>query len=374
MKKKRILEVINGFGYGGIRAFIMNYLTYIDRERFEVDIYAFGCDSSPFTEQVKDLGANIYFEPENNVRKPFRFISNLDKFIKSHRPYDVVHAHCNMASAWVLMAAKKNNVMVRISHSHSTVHFYGGIAKKIYTKLRLKIIDKYATRKLACGQLAGECMFGKSSNFDIIANGIDINKFYVKKQAGIAKLKRQLNIPDNVRVYANVTRMDFGKNHLFAVEVFREIHKIDPLAIFVYGGVTPPMQSTVELVKAKIREYGLDEFCRYTGPLMNVENLYHLSDAWIYCSTFEGLPFGPIELQAAGIPVLVSDVITKEIDLGLGLVKFLPLDKPYLWSETAVKSAKRIIPKEEITTAFQKHQFDIKQSVKLLENIYEGKP
>lgn len=372
MKKKRVLEVINGFGYGGIRAFIMNYLTYIDQKRFEVDIYAFGCDSSPFTEQVKDLGANIYFEPENNAKKPIKFISDLDKFIKSHGTYDVVHAHCNLTSAWVLIAAKRNNVAVRISHSHSTNHFYGGIAQKIYSKLRLRIIDKYATKKLSCGQLAGECMYGKGSDFDIIANGINIDKFQVKNQKGIEQLKQQLNIPDNVRVYANVTRMDHQKNHLFAVEVFREIHKIDPSAIFVYGGVTPSMQSTVELVKAKIQEYGLNEFCRYTGPLMNVENLYHLSDAWIYCSASEGLPFGPIELQAAGIPVLVSDVITKEIDMGLGLVMFLPLDKTYLWAETAVNSAKRSIKQEDIVTAFQQHQFDIKQSVKLLENIYEG--
>lgn len=52
----RILEVIYGFGYGGIRAFIMNYLNYLDKNKFKVDIYVFGYDSSPFTEKVKKWG------------------------------------------------------------------------------------------------------------------------------------------------------------------------------------------------------------------------------------------------------------------------------------------------------------------------------
>ncbi len=49
----RVLEVIYGFGYGGIRAFIMNYLNYLDKSKFKVDIYVFGYDSSPFTDKVK---------------------------------------------------------------------------------------------------------------------------------------------------------------------------------------------------------------------------------------------------------------------------------------------------------------------------------
>ena len=72
---KRVLEVIYGFGYGGIRAFVMNYLKYIDKDKFKIDIYVFGYGTSPFTQQVKELGADIYFEPENNAAKrPWKFV------------------------------------------------------------------------------------------------------------------------------------------------------------------------------------------------------------------------------------------------------------------------------------------------------------
>lgn len=372
--KKRVLEVIYGFGYGGIRAFIMNYLKYLDKDKYDVDIYVFGWDSSPFTEQVHNFGAHIFFEPENNAKRNIpKFIIQLYSFMKEHGSYDVVHAHTNLISAWVLLAAKMAHVPIRISHSHSTAHFGSSSLQRLYSSIRKWIIDRTATKKLACGQLAGETMYGKDAKFTVVANGISLDKFLYPDENQMELLRRQLSIPKDVKVYANVTRMDPQKNHLFAVDVFNEIHKIDPTAIFVYGGVIPKIKPTVEDVKAKIKEYGLEDYCRFTGPLMNVEQLYHLSDVWIYCSAYEGLPFGPIELQAAGIPTLVSDVVTKEIDLDLGLIHFLSLDaSPKTWAHKAAQLQKKPVDSEMIKIAFRSHNFDILQSVKKLEAIYNG--
>lgn len=374
MKKIKVLEVIYGFEYGGIRAFIMNYLRHIDKTKFEVDIYVFGWDSSPFTEQVHQLGANIYFEPENNASKRIpRFIKQLYTFMKSHGPYDVVHAHTNLISAWVLLAAKMAKAPIRLSHSHSTAHFSSSFIQRLYSHLRLWLIDKLATKKLACGQLAGEAMY-LNKDFEIIANGIPLEKYINRNEVAISKLRSKLSIPEGVRVYANVTRMDPSKNHLFAVEVFNEIHKLDTTAIFVYGGVIPKIAPTYDVVINKIKEYDLEEYCRFTGPLMDIEQLYHLSDAWIYCSSYEGLPFGPLELQAAGIPVLASDVITKEIDMGLGLLHFISLNaSPTEWAKTAMRVNRINNPEDRIYKAFSIHNFDIRQSVKTLEDIYTTK-
>lgn len=373
LMKKRVLEVIYGFGYGGIRAFIMNYLQYI-KDDFDVDIYVFGWDTSPFTEEVHKLGANIFFEPENNATHNIpKFISQLRKHIREHGPYDVVHSHTNLISAWPLLAARLEGVPVRLAHSHSTVHFSKSIVQRVYSYLRLFLINRIATGKLACGQLAGETMYRTKDNFEIIANGISVDRFIHRNESAINELRESLNIPENAKVYANVTRLDTPKNHVFAVEIFNEIHKLDPEAIFVYGGVVPKIASTVKDVEAKIHQYQLEPFCRYTGPLKNIENLYHLSDIWIYCSAFEGLPFGPIELQAASVPVLASDVITDEIDLGLGIVHFLSLnDSPQKWAELAVSINKERIQESAIINAFKKHNFDIRDSVKKLESIYEN--
>lgn len=371
---KKVLEVIYGFGYGGIRAFIMNYLNYLDKKEFQVDIYVFGWSDSPFTKQVEEMGARIFFEPENisNTHIP-RFVGKLEEFMKENGPYDVCHANCNLISAWVLLAAKRAGIPIRLSHSHSTNHFEGSFAQRMYSHLRLCVINRVATAKLACGQLAGETMYGKNAHFLVVTNGINLDRFANRNEERIADLRKQFNIPKGAKVYTNITRMDPPKNHIFAVEVFNEIHKLDPTAIFIYGGVTPKISSTVDVVKARIEELGLQEYTRYTGPLMDIEQVYHMSDLWIYCSAYEGLPFGPIELQAASVPCLASDVITKEIDLGLGLVKFLSLDASYTeWAKVAVETVKPAIDQKTIEEAFNKYNFNIKMNVKILESIYKG--
>lgn len=371
--KIRVLQVINGFGYGGIRALIMNYLQYLDKDKFDIDIYAFGCSESPFTDQVKKFGANIYFEPENNARNIPRFIKQLYQFMKQHGQYDVVHAHNNLISTWVLLAAKIARIPIRLPHSHSTAHFSNSITQNCYSHLRRFLLKFLSTKNLACGQLAGQTMYGKNAKFDIIANGIPINRFTDRNEAVIKKLRDKLNIPIGVRVYANVTRLDAYKNHVFAIEVFKEIHKLDPTALFIYGGVLPQIASTQLLVEQKIKEYNLEAYCRFTEPVLEIEQLYHLSDVWIYCSTSEGLPFGPIELQAAGVPVLASDVITDEIDLNLGLIEFLSLnDSPKAWAQKAILLKKKSISTEKLHDTFQKFNFDIQENVKHLELIYEG--
>lgn len=365
----KVLEVCYSFGFGGIRAFIMNTLEHIDKSQFQVDIYAFGTSNSPFTEKVKSMGAEIYFEPENNVRNIRRFVKQIEKFIKEHGPYDVVHANCNLISAWVLLAAKRAGVPIRLSHSHTASHFNGGIIQKSYCYIRRLLIDFLATSKLACGQLAGEAMYGKKSRFTIVNNGIDVDKFLCPDNQRISELRLKFNIPEGAKVYANVTRMDTNKNHLFAIDVFNEIHKLEQNSILIIGGSKSNEDSTELDIRRKIEEYGLNDCVCITGPIMDVENLYHLSDVWIYCSKYEGLPFGPIELQAAGIPCMASDVITKEIDLGLNLVHFLSLtDSPKVWAQKAVKIKKEPMDIDIIRSAFKKHRFDIKDSVNILMN------
>ncbi len=370
---KRVLEVIYGFGYGGIRAFLMNYLQYIDKERFSVDIYVFGYDSSPFTETVRNMGIRIFFQPENNVRNIPRFVTQLKDFMCENGPYDVVHANNNLISAWVLLAAKLAHVPIRLSHSHATEHYGKTFSQRIYAHFRRVLINILATKKLACGQKAGEAMYRSKIGFEIISNGISLNKFMHVDSCKIEQLRHNLGIPLGVKVYANVTRMDSVKNHLFALSVFQEIRKREPNSIFLYGGVNPKIDSTAELIRTKIIEWGLQDCCVYTPPVMEVEVLYHLTDVWIYCSLNEGLPFGPIELQAASVPVIASDVITREIDLGLGLIHFLSLnDSSSIWANKAVELQKKQLSDNEIVAAFQKHNFDITHNVKKLESIYDG--
>lgn len=371
---KRILEVIYRFDHGGIEAFILNCIDNIDSSKYKLDIYVYGASSSPHMDYLREKGVNVHFEPENDIANNhiLRFISKLVVHIRKGK-YDVVHAHCNLISAWVVFAAWLCRVPVRISHAHSAQHETKRLVQRLWCMLRRLVIKLFATHRIACGQLAGEAMYGPKEKFTIVLNGINISKFQAPQKDVLENLRCEFKIPSNVRVYANISRLDKQKNHPFLVEVMNEIHKKDSQAIFLIGGTIPSNGGTHYKVQEKVKEYHLESCTRITGPRADLAAIYHLVDCWIFPSAYEGLPFMPLELQAASVPCIASDVVTKEIDLGVGLVEFLSLkESPAKWAEVAMNKQKNILDGETLKNAFKEHGFDLYTNIEKLRFIYDA--
>lgn len=374
MKKLKVLEVLYGLGYGGIRACIQNYISKMDREGFQIDIFAYGVSESPFKDQFEAMGCRVVLDPRNYIAEHeiILFVNVLKKVIRDGR-YDVVHAHCNLISAWVTLAAKMAGAKVRITHSHGTSHLSGRFMQDCWCYLRRWIIKKTATHRLSCGQLAGIAMYGSKTSFIVLPNAIDVEKFAKREEARIEALRMEFRIPQGAKVYMNMTRLDINKNHSFLLDVIREIRKLDPNARYIIGGNYADIGSSLEIVKKKISEYELQDVVTLSGPRNDIVDLYHFSDCWIFPSIKEGMPFGPIEMQAAGIPCLVSDSVTKEIDLGLGLIEFMSLKQsPREWAVKACSMYPAKIDKNIIKQAFIKAGFDISSNVDTLQRIYRG--
>ena len=64
---------------------------------------------------------------------------------------------------------------------------------------------------------------------------------------------------------------------------------------------------------------------RFLGVRKDIPELLAAMDLFLLPSIFEGLPVTLIETQASGLPALVSDRVTREMDKA-GLIRFLPLD------------------------------------------------
>ena len=64
---QRVLEVVYGLGYGGIRACIQNYISNINHTEFKVDIYAYGVSDSPFKQKFESMGCTVFLEPKNDI-------------------------------------------------------------------------------------------------------------------------------------------------------------------------------------------------------------------------------------------------------------------------------------------------------------------
>src|SRR5262249_24533295 len=120
----------------------------------------------------------------------------------------------------------------------------------------------------------------------------------------------------------------------------------------------------------------LGEHVRFLGVRGDVPRLLRgAMDVFLLPSRYEGLPLAGIEAQAAGLPCILSNTITEELDVGAGLVHRLPLSPPAAdWAE-AVSAARhsqpRISPAAALA-AVKGSPFNLHNAVRQLEDFYRG--
>jgi len=375
MRKKKILQVTSCFQIGGTEAYIMNNFRNINKDQFQFDFWFFRHEDSPYADEIRSLGGNIYYGELPSANNIIPFIKSLVKHIKENGPYDAIHAHINIANAWVMFAAFLARIKIRISHSHSTAgKDTKSIIKKIYFKFQEYIIKIFATKKIACSKIAGDYLYGENyfMNYgQVCNNGIDINNFLHVDKYNIEVLKKEFFIPEDNFVIGNITRFDLNKNTQFVVAVFKEILRIKSNSILILGGVDGGQLSSI---KEKVHILGMDDKVRFIGVRKDINVCLKLLNAYIFPSLFEGLPIALLEVQAGGLQCYASTEVSKEVDMGLGTVTFLDMNKgERYWAEYILDHYIEIdLDEAGIRDAFDNAGYSIHSSVVNLEKIYAG--
>ena len=90
-------------------------------------------------------------------------------------------------------------------------------------------------------------------------------------------------------------------------------------------------------------------------------------------SRFEGLPVVLLEAQISGLPCIVSDKVTREVDFGDIIWNSIE-DNPQILADTILSKGQRTEDQRKqfcLKHAKQIAQYDIQDSAKKVENIYE---
>ena len=305
-----VAQVMGKWLGNGVESVIMNYYRHLDHSRVQFD---FICDEDstriPYDE-IKKLGGRVFLVPKyQNLPK---YLKALEKLFKENQ-YHIVHANINTLSVFPLYAAKKAGVPIRISHSHSTSNPKEWKRNLIKNILR-PFSKRYATDYFACSELAGRYLFGNKA-FDhgevkIIHNAIDIDKFKFDEVAR-KKLRKEFGIKDSTVVIGHVGRFVQQKNHAFLVDVFKEYHKKNPDSKLLLVGSGP----LEDEIKKKVEKLDLKDSVLFLGQRDDINKLYSVMDIFCLPSLYEGLPVVGVEAQAAGLPCVFSNKITKNIVL-----------------------------------------------------------
>ncbi len=125
-------------------------------------------------------------------------------------------------------------------------------------------------------------------------------------------------------------------------------------------------------IQKLVEEKGLNKYIKFLGIREDIPELMNMFDVFVMPSLYEGLPVTLIEAQAAGTPCVVSDNVTREVDMGLNLVEFVPLDSPVeTWIEKIIeKAGKKCRNLDKIREVYRKRKYDVDETVKDIMEIY----
>jgi glycosyltransferase involved in cell wall biosynthesis len=359
----RILHVVVNMNRGGAETLLMNLYRNIDRSKIQFDFLT--CKEGIFDDEITQYGGKVYRISYISDVGHFGYMKQLKQFFSAHKEYKIIHSHMDKMSGFVLRAAKKAGIPIRISHSHSTGS-EGSFVARCYKWYAGKQIFFYATNLMACSTESANWLFlGKANQAQILKNGIDFEKF--KFSEGIRNQVRvKLEINDDALVLGHVGRFSHPKNHLFLIEMFKEIEKNHSNSILLLVGDGPLLQE----IKNKVLEYNLKDKVKFLGVRNDVDNLLQAFDLFVFPSLYEGLPVTLVEAQTAGLHCLVSDSITREVDLGLNLVDFIPLSNKRLWVEKVKNNEKQWNNRSLSINALSDKGYDIKEATKQLQVFY----
>lgn len=360
----RVLQVVTSMEKGGIENMLMNFYRKIDRTKVQFDFLIHDPKRADFEDEIEEMGGRIYRTPERNIKDFGNYLKGLDEFFRQHQEYKIVHSHINTMSIFVLQAAKKNGVLVRIAHSHTAETEKG--RKKALKDLFKANINKVCTDRFACGEKAGRYLFG-DRNFDkglvtIVNNGIDCDLFRFD-DAKRSEIRKKYGFGDAL-VIGHVGRFDEFKNQSFLIDILDCLKKSDIEAKLLLLGEGPLLDE----IKEKVGRLGLSDTVVFAGVVPDVYRYLNAMDVFVFPSVFEGLPLTLIEAQANGMKIFASDAVSQESDL-TGLVEFLPLS---LGADGWAEKIKGEMPfvRQDKTEKIREAGYDSETSAKWLERFY----
>ena len=319
----RVLHELGSLDGGGVARLLYDYYSFIDHEQVHFDFLIYNYYEQGILEQpLKELGCQVFKVPKiQDGRKDF--LRGIDSVLNGNK-YDIVHSHRGPQSFYVLNAAKKHGVNVRIAHSH-LAYSPESFSRKIKESILIRM-DKYlATNLFACGSDAGKSMWGERSNFYVMHNAINLNKFVFSEKVRDEK-RKEIGIDNKDELVLGIVgRIEDQKNYPFLMKVMQRLLDKNNATLVVVG------RGTLENnVKQMAIELGISDHVKFLGVRNDVNCLLNAFDCFLLPSKYEGLPVVLIEAQANGLYEIVSNTVTKEMAV-TDLLTFLPNDEVELW-------------------------------------------
>ena len=371
MQPLRILQVFATLDRGGAESRVMDLYAALDRDRVQFDFLVMAEGRHSFDDEVEKLGGRKFV-----IRHPreegFRaHVLDLVRLLRSQGPFHAVHAHTSYHSGLILAVCWALGIKRRVAHARTTGFNRLSGSNRLLLRLGRALINRFATARLAISKDAALFLFGpealNDTNVKVVPNAIPLDRFATVPAAAVSVLKESLGLLESPSlVLGHVGRFSRVKNHEFLLRVLEQLRARgrEVTLLCVGGGELQPA------IQKQASKLGLDKVVHFLGVREDVHTVLSAVDVFAMPSLYEGLGGAAIEAQAAGLPCFLSDQCPASVDLGLGLVHFLPINDPSVWATALETSECKRIPFAEVETAFMNRGFTIQRALECFADAY----
>lgn len=373
MRKIKVLIIAGAMGVGGIENQLMHLLRNADKEKFQIDFTSTD-PNAYYRGEIEALGGRFLLIPPMCHTNPLPYCKALYRIMKDGQ-YDIVHSHELFHSGIVLLIAKLAGVPGRFVHAHNWQDGDGTgkkrtLVRTMYNTVMRWLILGCSNHQLACSTLAGKFLYGekrvRKDSYRLVFNSVDTSKFldlYDRQESG--------EFCDgwiNVLQVGRVTRV---KNQLFLTEIAAEMKRRGRRIRILCAGNGDA--EYVEAVQRAIEEQNLQDCIRMLGVRSDIDVLMRKASAFVLPSRYEGMPLVLIEAQASGLPCVVADTFSHEVDFELNKVQWLPLtESAAVWAdaiERAIADGRE--EKSRVVRVVEEKSFDSRMFAQTLCGLYE---
>lgn len=321
----KVLQIVNRLNLGGITYNAATIAAHL-RPQYETMIVAGMKDDSEESSEfmVHKLGLEPVYLPdmhrEINLRSDYKAYKHLLKIIREFKP-DVVHTHAAKAGLIGRLAAKRAGVKVIVHtfHGHVFHSYFGKLKTSFFINLERGlawlssgiIAISENQKKELCEVYKISCC----KKIHLVELGYDLVPFQVDKEVKRAQFRDQYSIQPHQIAIGIIGRLVPIKNLKLFIKAFSLTHEKmgDKTKAFIIGDGEQMAElqdfcRTLDLSISTPENKKLDAALIFTSWIHEIDIAMNGIDILAISSLNEGTPASLIEAQAAGKPIVATNV------------------------------------------------------------------
>ena len=362
----RILYILANEPTGGVGVFVKDFTAHFsDRVSIDYLIYT-GQRNTAFQKAVTKSDTRMYYLSELTTSNYLKLKRETEGFFRAHHDeYSIVHLTYPGLINLCGKPARKYGTRWVIIHSLNS-RLSDDPLRSIRNKLLISNFRKTANCYLACSDEAAEYLYGKKmiQNQEVlfIHNAIDCDQYRYAPEIR-NQVRKELGI-GNRKLILMAGRLEKQKNISFGIKVFSELRKQNPESFLMIIG-DGPLKESLQNEAESLKLSGDISFQSFT-PKLN--ELFMAADLLLFPSLYEGLPITVVDAENSGLPCLLSDTISREVQL-TDCVRFCSLnDSPSDWAQQALSMME--LPRKQRTKEITAGGYNILEESRKLEQLY----